>query len=56
MSYKITEECISCGVCLPECPTQAITVGKTIYEIDPEKCISCGTCAGVCPVGAPIEE
>jgi len=56
MAYRITEECISCGACAPECPTGAITPGDGIYVIDPEKCISCGNCAGVCPVGAPIED
>lgn len=24
MSLKITEECINCGACLPECPNEAI--------------------------------
>jgi ferredoxin len=35
MSYKITDECISCGACEPECPNEAITEGETIYVIDP---------------------
>lgn len=56
MAYKISDECISCGACKPECPVGAISVGETKYIIDPELCISCGTCAGVCPVGAPAEE
>jgi ferredoxin len=25
MAYYITEDCISCGACEPECPNQAIT-------------------------------
>lgn len=56
MSYKISDECISCGACAPECPTDAITEGDNIYVIDPEKCIECGACADVCPVGAPALE
>ncbi len=56
MAYKISDECISCGACEPECPVQAISEGEGKYEIDPEKCIECGACADVCPVGAPAQE
>ena len=34
MAMKITDECISCGACEPECPTQSITEGDVIY-VDP---------------------
>ena len=59
MAYKITEECISCGACEPECPNQAIKEGDTIYVIDPARCTECvgsydsSKCAEVCPVDAP---
>ncbi|NLO84006.1 MAG: 4Fe-4S binding protein [Clostridiales bacterium] len=53
MAYQITEDCISCGACQPECPVDAISEGDNQYVIDPEKCIDCGACAGVCPVDAP---
>lgn len=56
MAYKINDDCISCGACAAECPTNAISEGDTKYVIDPEKCIECGACAGVCPVGAPNPE
>jgi ferredoxin len=58
MAYKITEECISCGACEPECPNLAITEGETIYVINPDKCTECvgsfesSRCAEVCPVDA----
>ena len=51
MAYNINNECIACGACEPECPTDAISEGE-IYKIDPEKCIECGACADVCPVTA----
>jgi len=51
MAYNINGECIACGACEPECPTNAIIEGE-IYKIDPEKCIECGVCADVCPVTA----
>lgn len=58
MAYKITDECISCGACEPECPNQAISEGDSIYKIDPAKCTECvgafdsSRCAEVCPVDA----
>ncbi len=55
MAYKITEECIACGSCLPECPVEAISEGD-IYVIDPELCTDCGACADVCPTEAIFPE
>jgi len=52
MSYKISEECIACGACEPECPVEAINAGDDIYTINAELCIDCGACADVCPVDA----
>lgn len=52
MAHKITEECVACGTCLPECPEEAISEGDPIYVINPEICTDCGTCAEVCPVEA----
>jgi ferredoxin len=62
MAYKITDECISCGACEPECPNNAISEGDTIYTIDPDKCTECvgssetSKCADICPVNAPISD
>ena len=56
MSLLITDECINCDVCEPECPNEAITQGEEIYEIDPELCTECvghfdtPQCVEVCPV------
>ena len=55
MAYHITDDCIACGACQPECPTDAISEGD-IYVIDAEKCIDCGACADVCPTDAPQPE
>ncbi|MBL8061878.1 MAG: 4Fe-4S binding protein, partial [Anaerolineales bacterium] len=27
MTMKITEDCIACGACLPDCPTESISEG-----------------------------
>ena len=52
----ITDECINCDVCEPECPNNAISQGTEIYQIDPDKCTECvghydqPQCQEVCPV------
>jgi ferredoxin len=62
MAYKITEECISCGACEPECPNGAISEGESIYVIDPAKCTECvgahesSRCAAVCPVDCCVTD
>jgi ferredoxin len=55
VAYKISEDCIACGVCQSECPTDAISEGD-IYVIDEDLCTECGACAEACPVGAPQPE
>lgn len=52
MAYNITDACVSCGSCEPECPVNAISEGDTQYNIDSEACIDCGSCASVCPTEA----
>ena len=55
MAYTISDECISCGACETECPTNAISEGDGKYIVNADECISCGACAGACPVGALAE-
>ena len=62
MALMITDECINCDVCEPECPNQAISMGENIYVIDPAKCTECvghfdePQCVQVCPVGIDIRQ
>ena len=56
MALLITDECINCDVCEPECPNEAISMGAEIYEIDPARRTECvghfdePQCVQVCPV------
>ncbi len=56
MALMITDDCINCDVCEPECPNQAISMGEEFYVIDPAKCTECvghfdePQCVQVCPV------
>ena len=56
MALYITDECINCDVCEPECPNGAITQGDEIYVIEPSLCTECighydtSQCVEVCPV------
>jgi ferredoxin len=56
MALMITDECINCDVCEPECPNGAISQGEEIYVIDPSLCTECvghfdaPQCQQVCPV------
>lgn len=56
MSLLISEECINCDLCRPECPNEAISAGDNHYNIDPNLCTECvghydeSQCVAVCPV------
>jgi NAD-dependent dihydropyrimidine dehydrogenase PreA subunit len=56
VAYKITDECVACGTCAEECPSDAIKEGDDIYTINQDDCTECGTCKEVCPTEAIIEE
>jgi len=56
MALHITDECINCDVCEPECPNAAISMGPEIYQIEASKCTECvghfeePQCVQLCPV------
>lgn len=56
MALRITEQCINCDMCTPECPNDAIAEGTKTYEIDVLSCTECvgfyenQTCVDVCPI------
>ncbi|MCK5082632.1 MAG: 4Fe-4S binding protein [Candidatus Omnitrophica bacterium] len=52
MPFVKVEKCEGCGVCISECPAEAISMEGRHAVIDQEKCIKCGTCRSVCPCEA----
>jgi ferredoxin len=62
MTMTITEDCIACGACVPECPTESISEGDgTLYVINQETCVECvghydsPKCVGACPVDCIVK-
>ena len=62
MATMITNECINCGACEPECPNNAISQGDPVFVIDPQLCTECvgfhdyEACAAVCPVDCCVTD
>jgi ferredoxin len=62
MALLITEECINCDVCEPECPNGALSQGDELYIVDPAKCTECvghfdtPQCIEVCPVDCIVQD
>ena len=52
MPWIDKEKCIGCGICIRECPVNAISMKNGKAEIDMDKCIRCGKCHEVCPHNA----
>jgi len=55
VAYKInTKKCLKCGLCVTQCPEEAVVVDDKVTEsdglvlyttrIDPDKCTDCGVC------------
>ena len=47
--------CIGCGICVKNCPAEAIKVENFVAHIDYDKCTNCGTCVSKCPKKAIIQ-
>lgn len=62
MALMITDECIACDACRPECPNDAISEGDPIYVINPDLCTECvgfydePQCVSVCPVDCIVPD
>ena len=62
MAMIISDECINCDVCEPECPNGAISQGEEIYHVNPRLCTECvghfdsPQCVAVCPVECILKD
>jgi len=57
ITFRITDRCIGCTICVQHCPVQAIPPSPyEVHVIETDKCIRCGTCRRVCPEDAVIVE
>lgn len=60
MSVQIIESCVTCGSCVWECPSEAISPGDPRPVVDENVCTEChgffgeGQCIVVCPVDAIV--
>ena len=48
MPWVAEERCIGCGICVEECPVDAIVMENDVAAIDMSDCIHCGICHDVC--------
>jgi len=48
----IPEKCNLCGICVKQCPTNAIKMENNKVTVDQISCIGCGVCVPTCPKGA----
>lgn len=54
MAKVLKEKCLGCGVCLPSCPVNAISMPDNIAVIDEKICTNCGACITACPQEAIV--
>ncbi len=53
ITAKVDEDiCVACGVCVPMCPFQALSIEDNKLKIITALCKGCGTCMVACPTGA----
>ena len=46
------EKCTGCETCVPECPSEAITMVDEKAVVNADTCVDCGVCVDACSVEA----
>jgi uncharacterized protein (DUF362 family)/NAD-dependent dihydropyrimidine dehydrogenase PreA subunit len=46
------ERCTRCGACVRSCPTDAMSMGEMVAQVDDSRCIRCYCCHELCPSAA----
>lgn len=49
MPWVKEDDCVMCGICVAQCPVNAISMNGQAAVIDDRECIRCGKCHDVCP-------
>ena len=47
--------CVGCGLCIENCPQEAVSVQSGKAWIDRTRCNNCGICLNICSQGAIVE-
>ncbi len=47
-----SDECTGCGLCVDDCPTDAISLNDDVASVDDGLCIDCNICVDICPTDA----
>jgi formate hydrogenlyase subunit 6/NADH:ubiquinone oxidoreductase subunit I len=49
MPWIDRNRCTGCGLCVDNCPAEAISIAGNLAVLDMENCIRCGSCHEICP-------
>ncbi len=48
-AYIHEDTCDGCGLCVPACPTDAISIASKVAKVNEALCKGCGSCTSSCP-------